>query len=73
MEQLKQNPNSVRVKDPSPMTGVVLPLTVETIFYEEGLRGETCLESKFIWSVAPESIIHVLLITGVEIFKNLPP
>ena len=39
---------SVRVKDPSPMTKVVLPLAMETIFCEEGLRGETYLESKVI-------------------------
>ena len=64
---------SVRVKDPSPMTRVVLQLAVETIFCEESLRGETCLESKVIWSVAPKSIIHALLITGVKVFKNLPP
>ena len=30
------------------MTEVVLPLAVETIFCEEGLRGETYLESKVI-------------------------
>ena len=64
---------SIKVKDHSPMTGVVLPLAVETIFCEEGLRSETCLKSKVIWSVALESIIHALLITGVEVFKNLPP
>ena len=28
------------------MTGVVLPLAVETIFCEEGLRGETCQNQK---------------------------
>ena len=76
MEQLKIESKfkvSVRVKDPSLMTGVVLPLVMKTIFCEEGLRGETCLESKVIWFVAAESIIHALLITSVEVFKSLPP
>ena len=48
-------------------------MAVETEFCEEDLRGETCLESNVILSVAPESIIHALLETGVEIFKTLPP
>ena len=64
---------SIKVKDHSPMTGVVLPLAVETIFCKEGLRGDTCLESKVIWSAISESIIHALLTTGVEVFKNLLP
>ena len=46
---------------------------MEIIFCGECLGGETYLKLKVIWSVALESIIHVLLLIEVEIFKTLPP
>ena len=61
---------SVRVKDLSPITRVVLSLVMKTTFCEDGLKGET-LESNVIWFVTLESILHVLLERGVEIFKTL--
>ena len=62
----------MRVKDPSLMTGVEVPMAVETTFCMEGLSGETYLESNVMWFEAPESIIHALFKIGVEIFKTLP-
>ena len=63
---------SVRVKDPSPMIGVVVPFAMEITFWLEELICEIYLESNVMWFVAPESIIHVLCETSVEIFKALP-
>ena len=62
----------MRDKDPSPITEVEVPMAVETNFWIEGFSGDTCLESNVIWSVAPESIIHVLLKTSVEVLRTLP-
>ena len=58
-------------KDHSPITEVVVPFAVEMCFCKDGFNWETCRESKVIWSVAPESIIQVLLITGVRVLRAL--
>ena len=76
MEQLKRNLTSRYQwggNDPPPLTRVEVPLAVETNFCEDDLIIKRCLESNVIWSVAPESIIHALLETGVKICKTLPP
>ena len=59
-------------KDPFPITEVVVLFAVEICFGEDGFNWDTCRESKVIWSVAPESIIYVLLITGVRDLRALP-
>lgn len=38
----------------------------------DGFCDKIYLKSNVIWFVALESIIHVLFVTGVEIFKALP-
>ena len=48
MVQLQQLKLKNKQKDPSPIIGTEVPLAVETNFCEEGLRGETCLESNVI-------------------------
>jgi hypothetical protein len=45
---------------------------VNTNFCKDDLINETWLELNVTWSNALESIIHALLETSVEIFKNLP-
>lgn len=61
----------VRNKD-VPITEDSLPLAVEMFFCIESLRCAICVETIVIWSIAPKSIIHVLLETHAEIFKALP-
>ena len=58
-------------KDLSPIIEVVVLFAVETCFCKDDFNWEICRESKVIWSLAPESIIHVLLITGVRVLRAL--
>jgi hypothetical protein len=62
---------SIRETMPSPITGMTLPLATLTSVWADVFSDGTCLESQVICSVAPESIIHVLFITEVEVLSAL--
>lgn len=62
----------VRDKDLFSMTKTEVLLAVETVFYEDDFRNESCRESKVIWVFAYESIINALLETSVNVLRALP-